>query len=378
MNLAASVEPEFEVNIPVVAQYFGPLLLHQRSWIRRRVQTLEILSDRRSHRRTSVDLIVPRFVVPQSRSNNAPASGRYVVLPIALPFKGPLRQFDIVDEANSRVPVLDASANIALGQEAFRRVANEELQHVGVPLSHRVEEAIAILVAERSSGRGASRYQDLLRMFRSDEGNVEYATLLNSWRFMALAWDLSASFALTVVLSAEVGEHRILRYSAEDRYQPVPTHATRTLVRRAVTFWRPPSFDFVVPVAETWSAESYHLEISAPHGSWANEAILASRRRNRIEDTSGPEAELDRQSNVEVVHFVAYNIRRGSNAAVYARFRLHAAGLLTPMLFSAGLSLLIFIVGSVLARTGIRSQTDSPTVAHSDRKRTLNPIESGH
>jgi hypothetical protein len=360
--LALQPPPDVQIDTSIVAQYFGPLLLHQRSWIYRRVQTLEILSDRRSHRRTSVDFVIPEFVIHQARSTRAPIASRYIVLPIALPLKEPLRQFDVVDDTGRRVPVLDAIENVQLGEKAFRRVARQELTLVGARLSEPIKQSIHDLVAERSSGKGARLYQELLQLLRSDEGNLEYATLLGSWRFMALAWDLSASFALSVVLQADIGQRVILRYWAEDRYQPVPRHPAWTLVRRALTLWRGPSFDFSVPVANAGSAASYHLEIPAPPGTFASDAILGTRTRNLSDGTKGPQVSLDRQTNVEVVHFIAYNIRRGSDTAVFVRFRVHAAGLLTPMLFSAGLSLLIFVVGAVLARVGIRSQADAPTV----------------
>src|SRR5438067_272320 len=67
-----------------------PLLLEQRRWIHRQVDSIEFVDEARLQYRTSVDFTVPPLVPIL-----AIASGALRVIPLALAKKGPFRHFDL-------------------------------------------------------------------------------------------------------------------------------------------------------------------------------------------------------------------------------------------------------------------------------------------
>ena len=99
----------------------SPLIADPKSWINRRVETIELLSREETRRRISVDFTLSDEQLSSLRTPHG------IVVPIAVLLKQRLRAFDMRDEGGIAVPVLTKEQADALSLVALLGAASEAL-----------------------------------------------------------------------------------------------------------------------------------------------------------------------------------------------------------------------------------------------------------
>lgn len=257
---------------PSVAVGVIDMVSSMHEWIHRRVEKLEILSEKTALRRVSLDLTIPKPALSTCQW----ANGRnYVLLPIDLLAKEPLRRFSISDATGLPVPTLTRRQNGHLSWRGLVGLAADSLTptDIGVPVW--MEELLRVIaqddVVSANSELGvlmslASRppeRSELLSAARSvaDEG------------FLTLATSLANNFVLIAVVEADPGERLILKYEFEESLVD-PRSDERTTGQRLLEqlSWHPTTQRF--PALSFTECESYHFEAAAPSGIQMLDVVL--------------------------------------------------------------------------------------------------------
>ena len=263
----------------------APLLADARSWIRRRVETIDMLAHEETHRRVSIDFALS----PDQYRALAIDDG--VVVPISVLTKERRRNFSLRDEGGRAIPVLGKEQNgdlahLALLSAAYDALAQEPSLEVLEMLSADLRQVVMLPPEEA--------LDTLAYLERAAEASDPWrAPIVNDPICRALLWTLSQNYVLFAVLPSDGPARRILKYSYSEDFTGSIKPATRwyrlRLWLRGV--WLPDRRLFIIECPGAGRAASYHLEITTAEELRFAQAVLFS------DDTGEAASSYDRNVN---------------------------------------------------------------------------------
>lgn len=233
------------------------LLLHlsRPTWVHRRVETIELVSEATVRRRTSNDLSLSTFAPPPPPAGVPGAATELV--PLTLLAKRPLVGFDVRDESGAPLPVLTRAQNGRLAWELL--LAAAELDR-GSPPPADVVVALRDLVVADADG-ASTRLAPAASPVGGDGPEVPASALYPlaaSPLLGPLVAELATNFLLVVPVPFEPGRRRVL---ALTYLEPLVRDRDDLSAQLG---WRPSSLVFdLAPLA---FSSSYHVEVLAPVG----------------------------------------------------------------------------------------------------------------
>ncbi len=236
------------------------LIADPKSWINRRVETTDILSQEETRRRVSIDLTLSdeqleELLIPDG-----------VAVPISVLTKEARRNFDIRDEAGRAIPVLGRQQNGVLAHIAL---LNAAIQAGPDPLPEDVSETLAADLREVATAPRAAAEDALGGLIGAAEGGDQWrAQILEDPTCTSLLDVLWANYVLFAVLPPGGPNRRVLKFSYGDdfdfRFHRLPFKsriAPRELARRV---WRPDRRQFLIESPGAWRSVSFHAEVAIP------------------------------------------------------------------------------------------------------------------
>jgi len=269
------VPPETEERFARAGAAACLLIADPKSWINRRVETVELLSREETRRRVSID-----FTLSDAQLASLWVDGEGAVVPISALTKERRRTFDLCDEGGSAVPVLGFQQNGDLSLTALLSAALVA-RPPGVPdkqFDSLVPELRAIVFDRPSAARAAYR------------GLAGRAAVTGSWEerlhadpvFRSLIDTLWGNYVLFAVLPRGGPNRRILKYGYSEDVDLSPVvRSLRARVRTpelrrelvgAIRY--PDRQDFHIPFPGAWRARSFHAEIVIPEQLRFGDAVL--------------------------------------------------------------------------------------------------------
>lgn len=246
----------------------APLLADPRSWIRRRVETIDMLAHEETHRLVSTDFALS----PDQYQALEIADG--VVVPISVLTKERRRNFSLRDEGGRAIPVLGKEQNsdlahFALLSTAYDALVQEPSLEVLEMLSADLRQVVVLPPDEA--------LDTLAYLERAAEaGDPWRAPIVNDPVCRSLAWTLSQNYVLFAVLPSDGPARRILKYSYSEDFTGSIKAATWwyrfQLWLRGV--WLPDRRLFVIECPGAGRAASFHLEITTAEELRFAQAVL--------------------------------------------------------------------------------------------------------
>jgi hypothetical protein len=282
------------------------LVADPKSWINRRVETIEMLSHEETRRRVSVD-----FTLTDEQLRDLEVDDG-IVVPISVLTKEPRRNFDLRDESGRSVPVLGKHQNgrlahiVLLGaaydalpeepsDEVFEILAADLRQVVISPPSE-AENALSFLIGSAESG---DRWRAAIT---ADEACQS---------LLAALW---SNYVLFAVLPKGGANRRVLKYSYGEGFRFTTDEqgiqdrlGLRQLASRA---WRPERKSFLIECPGAWRAASFHAEIAIPEELRFDVVVLWDF------ESDEPLSEYD--INVDRAALYATELDDGQRATAYA------------------------------------------------------------
>jgi hypothetical protein len=328
---ASSWPDDLDSVIHVVAATTVPLLLQPRSWINRKVETIEFVHDRRVRRHVSVDFTLPDLEgLPVTA-----ASGQSIAfVPLAQLRKQVLRSFDIVDEAGVAVPMLTAEQNERIARELLRQLAGDALapawpRRKVLDRLDRIAgtDAIDALAALKEVEAAAAPVEGL--------PDLDFAALWANAVARPLMQDLAEHFVLFVAIDARAGERRVLKF-VYDGELTWANKAWRRQVEERLGL-NPVVLHVLAPAIG--ATHSYHAEVPAPGDLVIAQArLLDSETAN---DLCAPDRTPDR------AHLWTTSKKREQEGTIELELRVGARGLYGAAVWISVLATLLFGVGFV-------------------------------
>lgn len=236
------------------------LIADPRSWINRRVETVEMLSQEETRRRVSIDFTL------SAESRAALTTRHGVIVPLSVLSKHPRRNFDLRDEAGASLPVLGRNDNGNLALVALLSAASEALDDSSRddPLDALADEFRAIIFGSDetalealSSFAAAAQAEDTTRAVVWDD--VACSSLLRTF---------ATDYVLFAALPTDGPDRRVIKYSYGDELRLEPPWARRrdkyTLSELAWRVRNPSRTKFLIDCPGAWRARSFHMEIAIP------------------------------------------------------------------------------------------------------------------
>lgn len=238
----------------------APLIADPKSWINRRVETIELLSSEETRRQVSVDFTLSDEQLKALRI----ADG--VVVPITALTKEPRRAFDLRDESGNAVPVLGRAQNGDLSLTALLHAAMSALDENAAHA-----ELTSIVAALRQIVMGSPRsarqmYEGFLA--EAVSGDERRRAIGDDPVCRSMLDTLWANYVLFAVLAPGGRNRRILKYAySEDldltghalAADAIPSPA---VLLDAVRF--PDRHPFLIRCDGAWRARSFHVELVLP------------------------------------------------------------------------------------------------------------------
>lgn len=212
-----------------------------RKWVHRRVETIQIIGTESVRRRVSVDFNLPR--IPDKTAQEV------TIAPFAVLLKDAIADFDMRDEANQALPILNRYQNQYVALSVLYAVALAILGE-GTPVPRHVMRLLATITYGDSQDAKSA-------LSELSHTSVEAAHLLSNGVFSSLCETFKRKFLLLVPLRPEDGERRVLRFSY---LQSLDQH----LAFRDRAGWRPSVMHIDLPAVD--EAGSYHFEMEIPEG----------------------------------------------------------------------------------------------------------------
>ena len=232
-----------------------------KSWINRRVETVEMLTQEETRRRVSIDFTL------SAQQRDALTTRHGVVVPISVLSKQPLRNFDLRDEQPASLPILNRTENSELALTALLSAALDALPDSAVD-----EAEVEALTAELQEIVFADE-PAALSALSSLVGAAEIGDPMRApiWRdatCRTLLRTLASDYVLFAALPGGGPDRRILKYSYGEDFPLEPPWAGR-LDRYAPSeiWWRlrkPDRTWFLIDCPAAWRAASFHMEIAIP------------------------------------------------------------------------------------------------------------------
>jgi len=201
--------------IPPQAYELADLIVDWETWVHRRVETVVILDENRVRRDVSVDFTLPE--IPNGANEE-----QLRLVPVALLRKAPLRGFDISDERNTALPVLNTYDNAELARDALLALAS----YPGVP---KVDSARIFELVKNPPPRNVQAAVEALIGSPATPGAVSWPESA----FRTIATELASNFLLIVEMKVARGERRIIKYC----YEGLMLESGIGLVRPKSRFW---------------------------------------------------------------------------------------------------------------------------------------------
>jgi hypothetical protein len=236
------------------------LIAEPKSWINRRVETVEMLSQEETRRRVSVD-----FTLSESQRRRL-TTRHGVVVPISVVSKHARRNFDMRDEQPGVVPVLNRSDNSELALTALLSAA---LDAIGDEPS---QEDVQALTAElrqvvfEDEPAAVDALESLVAA--AEDGDPIRAALWGDATCNTLLRTLASDYVLFAALPAGGADRRVLKYGyGEDFLLDPPWEHKRDRFAPGEIRWRlrkPDRTWFLIDCPGAWRAASFHMEIAIP------------------------------------------------------------------------------------------------------------------
>jgi hypothetical protein len=248
----------------------APLIADPKSWINRRVETIELLSREETRRRVSVDFTLADDQLASLRSPDG------VVVPISVLLKERLRAFDLRDEAGIAIPVLTREQGGALSLIALLGAASDALgPDVPEDARERLAADLRRIVFEPAETAASVRadFTSKAAVASSCHAIVDADPVCR--KLLDALW---TSFVLFAVLAEGGPNRRILKYAYSDVNVPSVDAADRrpslALGDVAQRLWHPDREWFRVECPGAWRACRFHAEIVIPEELRFEYAVL--------------------------------------------------------------------------------------------------------
>lgn len=305
------------------------------AWVLRRVEKVRFSQERRVNRRISIELRVPDYAPVIVDGDGTPVSW---LVPLTVMRRRTLTNLDIRDEEDRSVSLFGLRLTQSL-DEAMLRAAAAPIA-TGEPDDPARDEVIHDLsFGDRATvAKVRDEVPDALPV-DAPTAQVVYASTFRH---------LLHNFTLYVALPVEMGRHRILRMSFDDRttwrYQ-YPSLTGSSVVRYRpfdrqvhssfanMLGIRPTRIRFLTPSAER--AASYHFEFFSPDGLQIREAALLAGRPNAGADQRSPDVvSIDNASGGTTVGLHAVEVPTQSLCRVQLELYIGSRGWLGTLLAS--------------------------------------------
>lgn len=242
MDYSERLEPDLELG-----SYLFELWLAGNGWVRRRVETVDLLGAGSLRRSVSVDFEIPDtdFKTP-----------RPLPVPLALLEKRPLVDFDVFDEARNALPVCTRAENSYAAWSMLAAVAAVEIRDADENGGRSVEPLWEDLRYIASGDSQEAR--KILDGFAESEDHLR-RTLAESSFFDAVARTLATVFLLLVPVEGTAGQRRVIKFRYTLGHRRFGSGTERFCQSMG---WMPAGFEFYVPAVG--ESESYHFELAAP------------------------------------------------------------------------------------------------------------------
>jgi len=237
----------------------APLIADPKSWINRRVETVELLSREETRRRVSVDFTL------SDKQLAALSTPDGVVVPISVLAKERLRGFDLRDEGGAAVPILGRAQNGELCLTALVAAASAAL---GPDVS--TDELVRIAAELRRIVFEPAHIAELLRADfaqQATEEGTNHAVVDRDATCRAILDTVWGNAVLFAVISADERNRRILKYTYGDDVglrAPAARRPRRAADELVYRLRYPDRHWFVVDCPGAGRAQSFHAEIVIP------------------------------------------------------------------------------------------------------------------
>lgn len=244
-----------------------PLLLTLRSWIDRRVEKIELTSERRARRTVSIDLTIP------------PIAGELLADPFPLPIafleKRPLVRFDLRDEGGGAVPMMTRRQNVLLSRAVLLRLADAR-----ATIPNLIPELDVHVLDDLRTIVGADPVAAQLALRNFEHGGGPGSALQRAWiwedpELRTLLTTLAPNFVLYIWTRCRPGDRRIFKLAYDDEDIRDADLAGQSASRRSLQWLTWQSTSFAVNVPGLTSAHSFHAEVAAPSESTVEVALLS-------------------------------------------------------------------------------------------------------
>ena len=246
-----------------VGAYLLPWLIQPKTSFKRRVDSVEVISDRAMTRHLSVDVELPEDPIS--------VGGKAMhIVPLMLLRKGALlSSFDLADRSGASLPLLTSGESAWLTWSAL------------------AEAAAAVLAPSSPSTKLICQLGQLTNGIPSEpagQESREWVRLLSDPALGKLIADLQSSVIMYVALPHvwEGPRRSIIKLSHRASMEP---HSSRRKFSELLG-WRPTSFAFALSGAG--DCESYHFEVCAPVGLGVRAVKVKVDRRPGAETGTGP------------------------------------------------------------------------------------------
>jgi hypothetical protein len=341
------------------------LLLTSPSWVYRRVESVSFRDHRTVRRQVSVDFSIPRSA-PAFRIGGRP----HALLPLTVMRRKSLVNFDLRDESDRSIPLVNVRQNQAVMLALVRVWAAMCLDVQVLPAE--VERFVKKLVA----GTQEELYDAYEDAHRASATPV-LRRLVSDERFRVVMDRVTEDFVLFVFVPDDPDQdaaRRVVKFRYDEKLTPRyrqtgyhPDDGTYELVGRPLPMWslsrwlialgwRPTRIRFPTPAAE--NCRSYHFKIHAPPGVEITTAsVLAGRPKDP--DPKPPSFDVV-GGGLPTVDLHAVDVPRGSLSRAQVDLHVTPHPWLTLAVFSAwATTATLFWAAATLAEPGRDNATAS-------------------
>jgi hypothetical protein len=246
------------------------LIANPKSWINRRVETVEMLSQEETRRHVSID-----FTLSEAQQRSL-TTRHGLTVPISVLSKRPLRNFDLREEDTSARPILGRADNREIALVALLSAALDTLSELPPDdVTSLTAELRQIVFEDEPLARAA------LEAFvtAAQSGDALRAPVWEDAACRSMLRTFATDYVLFAALPLDGPLRRVIKYSYGEDFplEPPWEHRRDKYVPR-VLWWRichPDRTWFVIDCPEAWRAASFHLEIAIPEDLRIARAELA-------------------------------------------------------------------------------------------------------
>ena len=277
---------EFDPDLVEAGAACAELLANPKSWINRRVETVEMLTQEETRRRVSIDFTLSE----QQRARLRTRHG--LTVPISVLSKRPLRNFDLRDEDQGARPILGREDNRVLALTALLSAALDALADPSQ--DDRVEALTADLRQIVFDDEGPAL--EALESFvdAAGDGDAMRAAVWDDGACRSMLRTLATDYVLFAALPLNGPDRRVIKYSYGEDFPLEPPRARRAdKYAPSELLWRaryPDRTRFLIDCPAAWRAGSFHMEIAIPEDLRIARAELA---RFPLGDGGGDDAFVD-------------------------------------------------------------------------------------